>query len=725
MPEYATAYGLPEAPSAGDGLVAVREWLYNSKNPEWASQASNVVASFEQSDVARSEWLTTLQVMEDAGQLVQYIESVRSLDPVMKGKLLEFPLLQGLDAPTQFFEAVAMELHPREPLDSGVDVISAGAEGDTEMYFLQRGEVEVLIGTPARRIAVLGPGAYFGEAALMSNKPRNATVRTLSDGVELYALSEGGLVGTFQRFPVVGKALRARMQEAAQKADTTNDAENRLRIELQRWLAGKSLGSYAGAIVVSFQAADYTPQEWLPELKAMEKDGSLPEYARSVKKHYTPKGQRIESQFLNSAKKKLAKVPLLAKLLSASSDAKWKDSFLTELTEGLHRSSLPAGAIIVRKGDIGDAMYFLLQGTVRIFDSFDKPPLASLGPGDFFGETALVTQEPRNAHIQAQGPVEMFALDAAGLEKVLVKFPLVRKVLAAEAKRREADAAQKAKEADAKLAQLQRDKEDEDKLTQASGVGAPLGPGLITVVFTADGGRQLGLAFGADGTDGRPWIREVRPGTQASKFPELKPHLWLHKINGDVKPCEHFSVAMGTIRSATRPISLSFHASRDGGRAAAAATASPATSAEIKWMAGDVIDVDTEDGIEFGAIILGRADSGGKDQMRIKFYDGLVDDWPIEDFRVPVLPDAANDGAKDDILADLEQQLAELEKEEAAAKLPTMAKTVSVQVISARNLNKMDAFGKADPYVRLKLDDYSDTWQQTTVVKNSLSPVWN
>ena len=47
----------------------------------------------------------------------------------------------------------------------------------------------------------------------------------------------------------------------------------------------------------------------------------------------------------------------------------------------------------------------------------------------------------------------------------------------------------------------------------------------------------MGLAFGADGTDGRPWIREVRPGTQASKFPELTPHLWLHKINGDVKPC--------------------------------------------------------------------------------------------------------------------------------------------------------------------------------------------
>ena len=72
----------------------------------------------------------------------------------------------------------------------------------------------------------------------MSNKPRNATVRTLSDGVELYALSEDGLVSTFHRFPVVGKALRARMQEAAQKADTTNEEENRLRIELQRWLAG-------------------------------------------------------------------------------------------------------------------------------------------------------------------------------------------------------------------------------------------------------------------------------------------------------------------------------------------------------------------------------------------------------------------------------------------------------------------------------------------------------
>jgi len=52
----------------------------------------------------------------------------------------------------------------------------------------------------------------------------------------------------------------------------------------------------------------------------------------------------------------------------------------------------------------------------------------------------------------------------------------------------------------------------------------------------------------------------------------------------------------------------------------------------IEWKAGDVIDIDTEDGLEKGVTLLGPAESGDSKQMSVKFADGSVDDWDMEDF---------------------------------------------------------------------------------------------
>ena len=52
----------------------------------------------------------------------------------------------------------------------------------------------------------------------------------------------------------------------------------------------------------------------------------------------------------------------------------------------------------------------------------------------------------------------------------------------------------------------------------------------------------------------------------------------------------------------------------------------------IDWTAGMVIDVDTEDGFEKGATILGPSSEGNAAQMQVRFADGSVDDWDKEDF---------------------------------------------------------------------------------------------
>jgi hypothetical protein len=52
-----------------------------------------------------------------------------------------------------------------------------------------------------------------------------------------------------------------------------------------------------------------------------------------------------------------------------------------------------------------------------------------------------------------------------------------------------------------------------------------------------------------------------------------------------------------------------------------------------KWTVGEVVDVVTEDGSESGAIILGGSEAGDPREVHVRFSDGVRDDWPWVDFR--------------------------------------------------------------------------------------------
>lgn len=72
----------------------------------------------------------------------------------------------------------------------------------------------------------------------------------------------------------------------------------------------------------------------------------------------------------------------------------------------------PAGTVVVRKGDPGDKFYVIRSGRVKIVDREGLAPGEEprLGPGEFFGEVALITGEPRNATVIAEHDVELYSL---------------------------------------------------------------------------------------------------------------------------------------------------------------------------------------------------------------------------------------------------------------------------------------------------------------------------
>lgn len=80
--------------------------------------------------------------------------------------------------------------------------------------------------------------------------------------------------------------------------------------------------------------------------------------------------------------------------------------------EDLFGISFDRGKIIFKEGDEGDTLYIIQSGAVEISQGpvDDRNVIALLGPGNFFGETAIITDQPRNTHAYASGKVFLYAI---------------------------------------------------------------------------------------------------------------------------------------------------------------------------------------------------------------------------------------------------------------------------------------------------------------------------
>jgi CRP-like cAMP-binding protein len=81
--------------------------------------------------------------------------------------------------------------------------------------------------------------------------------------------------------------------------------------------------------------------------------------------------------------------------------------------------SVFAGEEIIKKGAEGNVFYMIKEGTVSVTDMGDLYTNHTLTAGDYFGERALITGEPRAATITAQGPVKVMALDREAFNLLL------------------------------------------------------------------------------------------------------------------------------------------------------------------------------------------------------------------------------------------------------------------------------------------------------------------
>ena len=99
---------------------------------------------------------------------------------------------------------------------------------------------------------------------------------------------------------------------------------------------------------------------------------------------------------------------------------------LTALASTLQRRRYAKGQFIFQRGDPGLCLYMVESGKVKIvsFSSEGKGLVLNLfGPGDFFGELALLDGEPRSADAVVQEPCQLLLLERDDFVRFLETRP--------------------------------------------------------------------------------------------------------------------------------------------------------------------------------------------------------------------------------------------------------------------------------------------------------------
>jgi CRP-like cAMP-binding protein len=108
----------------------------------------------------------------------------------------------------------------------------------------------------------------------------------------------------------------------------------------------------------------------------------------------------------------LRRIPLFATL---------EDASLAGLAEVTKEVEVPAGQVLVQPGMKGTGMFFIADGTAVVETKHDQ---RELGPGEFFGELALMSQDAtRTARVRAKTPVRCLALDRPSFVRLVSEQP--------------------------------------------------------------------------------------------------------------------------------------------------------------------------------------------------------------------------------------------------------------------------------------------------------------
>jgi CRP-like cAMP-binding protein len=97
---------------------------------------------------------------------------------------------------------------------------------------------------------------------------------------------------------------------------------------------------------------------------------------------------------------------------------------LAEIAGIADEIDLPEGKVLIKEGDTGREFFVLIEGTAEVARGGKK--VASIGPGDFFGEIALIAKTPRNATITTTSPIRTLVITDRAFRQLLDHAPQIQ-----------------------------------------------------------------------------------------------------------------------------------------------------------------------------------------------------------------------------------------------------------------------------------------------------------
>ncbi len=265
--------------------------------------------------------------LDDAEVTIEDVTERRP-GPAARRALLTTPLFPQI--PPRVLEKLINQMALVE-LDAGDILFREGDSGD-ELFVISEGEV-VVETAAAGELARLGPSAFFGEIALITDHPRSATIRA---------------------------ATRCEL------------------LAIDRELLRDALSEH-------------------PEI--------LPVILRFVRDRSIDRITRISELFRPFTTEE--RTSLSAKF---------------ELVEVVH------DAVLITQGARADGLYLIVAGRVEV-QRTGEPPLASLGPGDVFGELSLLANTGSTANVRSVSRVLALRMPASTFQEVIMTHPQVLEYL--------------------------------------------------------------------------------------------------------------------------------------------------------------------------------------------------------------------------------------------------------------------------------------------------------